>query len=73
MISALVVLHNFIVIHDPGEISKHEIELDTEPDEDNTQFDQATISHDERTRATTHRDCMALAMWEDYNVRRGCR
>jgi len=47
MISALVVLHNFIVIHDPGEISKHEIELDTELDEDNTQINQATISHDE--------------------------
>ena len=70
IIAALAALHNFIVVHDPGEISELEEELETEVNTDDAwSAHQAAISREERSRATKFRDNIALAMWEDYTER----
>ena len=71
--SALAVIHNFIRIHDPSDIS-----LDEDEDEDfqqtDGQADQADQSGrldqaDERGYAADRRDQIARAMWRDYRNR----
>ena len=68
IVPALAALHNFIVTHDPSEISLQEVE--TEPNADDVWSTyQAAIPREERTRAGQRRDNIALAMWEEYNAR----
>jgi hypothetical protein len=65
IVPALAALHNFIIIHDPSEISEHEVE--TEPNADDAwSNDQAAVPDEERTRAAARRDSIATAMWEEY-------
>ena len=68
IIPALAVLHNFIVIHDPNEISQHEVETEQSTD-DAWSGHQAAVPREERTRAAAHRDGIAKAMWEEYASR----
>jgi len=68
IISALVALHNFIVVHDPSEVSPDEVETEANTDNPWSSY-QATVPHEERTRATECRDHIAMAMWENYTTR----
>jgi hypothetical protein len=68
MVAAVAALHNFIILHDPSEISSREV--DTEPNVDDFwSMHQATVPREERTRAAERRDRIAMAMWEDYVAR----
>ena len=71
IVSALAALHNFIITHDPKEISTiSPDEVETDSDADNAwSIHQASIPREERIRAAVHRDQIALMMWEDYNTR----
>jgi hypothetical protein len=72
IIPALAALHNFIITHDPSEISLQEVE--TEMNEDNGWgAHQAAIPREERSRAVERRDGIALAMWEEYTARQARR
>jgi hypothetical protein len=69
IISAVALLHNFIIMNDPDEIS---ILDDIEPEaslDDSWSLHQSTVPHDERTRAARRRDRIADEMWTDYNAR----
>jgi hypothetical protein len=70
-VAALAALHNFIITHDPSEMSLGEDE--TGPDEENAWSDHhAAVPREERTRAAKRRDNIAKAMWEEY-LRRPAR
>ena len=72
IIPALALLHNFIMHHDPGEISHDDLDDEdgSEPGADDVEGAlQATTSREERTRAAEHRDRIALAMWNEYSTR----
>jgi hypothetical protein len=72
IVSALAALHNFIVIHNPGEIFQpdDEVGMDLDLDlEDSQSSHQAAVSREEQTRAALHRDSIAKAMWEKYVLR----
>jgi DDE superfamily endonuclease len=68
VIPALAVLHNFIIINDPGEISLDEIEPEANLD-DTRSSEQPVVQNEERARAAARRDSIAMAMWEDYITR----
>lgn len=69
IIPAIAVLHNFIVIHDPSEVSLEDDETELNSVDDAWSMNQAAVSHDERTRAAECRDNIAKAMWDDFTAR----
>ena len=76
IVPALAALHNFILIHDPSDISEDRLDTEPEPntDRDDTwSRNQGAVSQEERTRAAERRERIALAMWEDYIARRSRR
>jgi hypothetical protein len=73
LVSALAALHNFIIIHNPGEISQKEVE-DEQNGDNARSAHQGAVPSEERTRAAQHRKVIAKAMWEEYITRsRRCR
>ena len=71
IVSAVAFLHNFIVIHDPDEISVGEVETEGNTDDsvDRWSRHQSVIPQDEWARAAEHRDRIAQEMWADYIAR----
>jgi hypothetical protein len=61
IMSALMALHNFIIIHDPSEMSLNEVEPELNLNDTRSSY-QAAVSHQEQIRAMAHRDHIALAM-----------
>jgi hypothetical protein len=68
LVSALAALHNFIIIHDPGEIIQEEVHYEPAVD-DPWNNDQGAVPRNERTRAAERRDRIAKEMWEEYVTR----
>ena len=69
LVQALMVIHNFIRVHDPHD--KPDLEDDEDEEDDDFGDLQSHVSRAERTRAAQRRDKIALAMWDDYKrVRR---
>jgi hypothetical protein len=70
LISALGMLHNFILLHDPDDILK-DFET-TEDDADNIQSSyQDAVSNTEQARAAARQDKIAQDLWQDFE--RGVR
>lgn len=69
--SATTALHNFIITHDPSEISQSDVEMEpNEPNNDDARSThQGAVTREERTRAAERRDRIAKAMWEDFIAR----
>ncbi|TFK86405.1 hypothetical protein K466DRAFT_492898 [Polyporus arcularius HHB13444] len=67
IVHALCVLHNFIRIHDPDDldITAHE-ELARVPQDPSAAEFGGSISATEQREATSRRDRIAKAMWDDY-------
>lgn len=68
LISAVCVLHNFIRIHDPGDLDGADINAELErraPRRSPEDFGRSIIVA-ERTRASQKRDEIAKAMWAQY-------
>ena len=71
---ALAASHNFIVVHDPGDINEfleeNENDLDPSPGQPlKNEFGTlatGAVTHAEKDRATVKRDSIAQAMWDDY-------
>ena len=72
IVPAVAALHNFIVIYDPSEISRTEVEPEANLD-DTWSSHQVVISQDERSRAADRRDRIAKALWADYIKRLALR
>jgi hypothetical protein len=62
------VLHNFICIHDPDDVPDEDIG-DSEDLGDVRGRLQSHVTAEERSRAASHRDQIAKAMWADYEAR----
>ncbi|KAH9012948.1 hypothetical protein EDB83DRAFT_2233525, partial [Lactarius deliciosus] len=69
LVSALAVLHNFIHIYDPNDVT-----YDAEDRQANTdEPERGAVARDEQRRANDRRERIAKCMWDDY-VRSGqCR
>jgi hypothetical protein len=65
IISALVVLHNFIHIHDPDDLIDGD-EPNNQPEVTNQGNLQRSITAEERAMAANHRDTIVNEMWRDY-------
>jgi hypothetical protein len=61
IMSALMALHNFIIVHDPSEMSLNEVKPELNLNDTRSSY-QAAVSHQEQIRAMAHRDHIALAM-----------
>lgn len=68
LVPATAVLHNFIITHDPDDISLDE--EDTEPNVGEVWSDHhAAVHREERTRAAECWDRIARAMWDEFIAR----
>lgn len=66
LVSALAVIHNFIRIHDPGDIEEDSEDEGEDTSYTNTQINERNLPADERGRAGERRERIAHAMWKDY-------
>jgi hypothetical protein len=65
LISALSVLHNFILINDPDDIPE-DIKITRDDCDNQHSRDQGTVSNAEQNRAAQCRDKIAHNMWCDF-------
>jgi hypothetical protein len=70
LISALSVLHNFILINDPDDIPE-DIEITRDNSDNQRSRDQGVVSNAEWNRAAQCRDKITHDMWHDFE--RGVR
>ena len=71
LISALVVLHNFICFYDPTDLPDEDLDEEepTPQDSTNSNLHKQALCNEEQEQAAECRESIALAMWEDYRHR----